>query len=723
MSIKPKTHCPYCGLQCAMSVTHDSVSPADFPTNRGRLCQKGWTAAELLSHPGRLTAPLVRYRGSLREASWDDALDYVVRGFRRAQALGRNDAVAVFGAGALTNEKAYLLGKFARMALKTRNVDYSGRFCMSAAAEAGIRGFGLDRGLPFPVSDLDDAAAVMVFGGNPAETMPPFMQHLERAASLGGLIVVDPRQTPTAERALRDNGIHLSVTPGADLPLALALSHIAVTNGFADRSYIEDRTNGFDQFWSAAARWWPERAEQVTGVPISEMLRAVETLAEARSKGGAYILTARGSEQHADGTDTVSAVINLALVLGLCGRKGSGYGCLTGQANGQGGRELGQKADQLPGYRKITDSAAREHIGRVWGVNPKDLPGPGKTAYEVFSRLGRHDGVGALMICGSNIAVSAPNSQHVVEGLRKLDLLVVNDFLLSETAQLAHVVLPVLQWAEEEGTLTSLEGRILRRRQSVSAPKGPRSELEIFSDLAVRLGQPRSAFPTAARDVFDEIREATRGGIADYSGVTYDRLDNGEALHWPCPGDMHPGTPRLFLDRFATPDGRARFVPVQPSGPAEPVTGDFPLIATTGRLLTQYQSGTQTRRIDALVDAAGPMFAQMHPDVAQRAGLSEGDMAELVSARGSTLAVVRCDPTMRLDTVFLPFHYAGTATANRITNPALDPHSGMPEFKVCAIRVQKPELNERRETHDTSSGRDHRIRSGGRTIAGRTAST
>ncbi|MFA4085048.1 molybdopterin oxidoreductase family protein [Mycobacteroides salmoniphilum] len=691
MLLPTHTHCPYCGLQCAMSVSGGAVTPVEFPTNRGRLCQKGWTAAELLTHPGRLHQPLVRRGGQLRETSWDDALYRVARGFRRAQTLGGRDAVAVFGAGALTNEKAYLLGKFARVALGTANIDYSGRFCMAAAAEAGLRSFGLDRGLPFPVTDLDGAGAVLIFGGNPAETMPPFMQHLEPAAAAGGLMVVDPRRSATAERALRGNGVHLALTPGTDLPLALALTHLAVTEGLADRDYIAARTSGFEQFWAAASRWWPERAEQITGVSVSDMHRTVQILSRARNEGGgAYVLTARGAEQHRDGTDTVSAVIGLALVLGLCGRPGSGYGCVTGQANGQGGRELGQKASQLPGYRKITDPAARAHIGKVWDVDPGELPGAGKSAYEIFAALGCPGGIRALMVCGSNIAVSAPDAGRVIEGLRSLDLLVVNDFVMSETAQLADVVLPVLQWAEEEGTLTSLEGRVLRRRRSVAPPPGPRSELQILSELAVRLGQPANRFPASAPEVFDELRAATAGGPADYSGITYERLDAGQALHWPCPGPGHPGTPRLFLDRFATPDGKARFVPVEARGPAETVDSQFPLIATTGRLLTQYQSGAQTRRVAALAEAAGPMSAQMHPDVASRAGLADGDLVEVISRRGRTTATVRCDPTMRPDTVFLPFHFPGPASANRITNPVLDPDSGMPEFKVCAIRLQKP---------------------------------
>lgn len=696
VAARTETHCPYCGLQCAMTLTPGgvagvsvSVTGRPFPTNRGGLCQKGWTSAELLRHPDRLTTPLVRVGDHLQPTTWDDALDRVADGFRSVQAAGGNDAVAVFGGGGLTNEKAYQLGKFARVALGTSNIDYNGRFCMSSAAAAGIRAFGLDRGLPFPVSDLTSAAAILLVGGNVAETMPPFLGHFAGAADAGGLIVVDPRRTATAERALAGGGLHLQLAPGTDLPLALGMLHLAVTEGHLDRDYVDTRTTGFDDAWLAAAQWWPERTERVTGVPVAAQRRAVEILSRSRRRDtGAYVLTARGAEQHATGTDTVSAWIGLALALGLPGRRGSGYGAVTGQGNGQGGREHGQKADQLPGYRKITDPAAREHVARVWGIDPDELPGPGRSAYELLDALGRPDGPRALMVHGANLAVSAPRAGHVVDRLRSLDLLVVCDFVLSETAAMADVVLPVLQWAEEEGTMTSLEGRVLRRRRAVPPPFGARSELEVLRELAIRLGQPEHRFPAAPRMVFDELRRASAGGVADYSGVTYDRLDAGEALHWPCPDIAHPGTPRLFLQRFATDDGRARFTAVEHRGPAEVTDADFPLVATTGRVLAHYQSGAQTRRVAELAAAAGPMFVQVHPDTAARARVRDGGDAVVVGRRGRVSVVVRCDASMRLDTVFLPFHFAGDARANLLTNPALDPTSRMPEFKVCAVRLE-----------------------------------
>ncbi|WP_199434017.1 molybdopterin oxidoreductase family protein [Qaidamihabitans albus] len=679
------THCPYCALQCGMTLSRGAgteVAPRDFPANAGGLCQKGWTAPALLTSPARLTTPLVRVAGELRPASWEAALDLVASRLLEIRAEHGPDAVAVFGGGGLTNEKSYLLGKFARVALGTSQIDYNGRFCMSSAAAAGVRAFGVDRGLPFPLTDLAGADAVLLAGANPAETMPPFLQHLRGAGAKGGLIVVDPRRTPTAEQA----NLHLAPAPGTDLALALGILHAAVADGHMRQSYADERTTGFEAAWRIAAAYWPEQVERITGVAAADQRRAAELLAGARN---AYVLTARGTEQHATGTDTVSAWINLALALGLPGTRGSGFGCLTGQGNGQGGREHGQKADQLPGYRKIDDPAAREHVAGVWGVRADSLPGPGRSAYELLDVLGTEHGPRALLVFGSNVVVSAPRSAHVTERLSALDFVVTADLVLSETSALADVVLPVTQWAEEDGTMTNLEGRVLLRRKALDPPVGVRTDLAVLAGLARRLGQPEGRFPADAETVFTELRAASAGGPADYSGVSYDRLRAGEALYWPVPGEAHPGTPRLFLDGFAHPGGRARFVPVRHTGPAEPPDERYPLHATTGRVLQHYQSGAQTRLVDELNDTVPEVFVEVHPDTAERAGLAEGGLALVSSRRGAVTARVRRVGSMRRDVVFLPFHFPGEARANLLTNPALDPVSRMPEFKVCAVRLSK----------------------------------
>jgi len=690
LTVGTPTHCPYCALQCAMTL---HVSPAgsvtvearDFPTNRGGLCQKGWTSAELLTAPDRLTSPLVRVSGELVATTWDDALGVIARAIRAVQVTHGRDAVGVLGGGGLTNEKAYALGKFARVALQSRSIDYNGRWCMSSAAAAGNRTLGVDRGIPFPLSDLATADVVLLVGANVAETMPPLVRHLVDMRAAGGtLIVADPRETATVRLA----DVHLPVTPGTDLALALGLLHLVVADGAVDEEYVAGRTNGFDAVRERVAGWWPERVERVTGVAAEDLRRVARLLA---SGGRVVVLTARGAEQHSKGTDTVTALIDLCLALGLPGRVGSGFGCITGQGNGQGGREHGQKNDQLPGYRKLDDPAARAHVAVVWGVPPESLPGPGPSAYEMLDALGTDGGVRVLLVHGTNPVVSAPNARHVVQRLEALDLLVVADPFLSETALLADVVLPVTQWAEEDGTTTNLEGRVIRRRAAVVAPDGVRSDLDIVNALAALLRDdlPVGAFPTEPEAVFDELARASAGGPADYAGITYDRLDRTGGLYWPCPDLDHPGTPRLFAETFGTPDGRARFVDVDHRPPAEDVDDDYPLLLTTGRVLAQYQSGTQTRRVRALNDAAPRPFVELARVVADDLGVVEGEDVRVVSRRGTSVAPARVSEAIRTDTVFMPFHWPGDARANSLTSDALDPISRMPEFKVCAVRLER----------------------------------
>ncbi|WP_035849119.1 molybdopterin oxidoreductase family protein [Kitasatospora azatica] len=686
------THCPYCSLQCGMRLAAPAVPGGaprvlerpDFPVNRGALCGKGQSATVLLGEGHRLSSPLVRDTrgGALRGASWQEALDRVADGLRGAAERHGREAVAVFGGGGLTNEKAYLLGKFARVVLRTPNIDYNGRFCMSSAAAAHRIAFGLDRGLPFPLADIAAADCVILVGGNPAETMPPALRYFRELRERGGtLIVVDPRRTRTAEQA----DLHLQPVPGTDLALALGLLHLAVADGRVDQDFVAERTTGFEAARAAAMAHWPERVERITGVPASRLRETLDLFADASR---AIVLTARGPEQQSKGTDTVGAWINLCLALGKAGREGSGYGCLTGQGNGQGGREHGQKADQLPGYRSIEDPAARAHLAAVWEVDPADLPGAGRSAYELLDTLGTEGGARAMLLMGSNPVVSAPRAAHITERLRALDFLAVSDLVLSETAQLADVVLPAAQWAEETGTLTNLEGRVILRQAAFAPPPGVRSDLHVLRELADRLGVAKG-FPEDPEEVFEELRRASSGGQADYAGISYDRIRAEDGVHWPCPTEDHPGTPRLFLDRFATPDGRARFAPVSYRPAAEEPDADYPLYLTTGRVLAQYQSGAQTRRVPELAKAAPGPFVELHSQLAERLGVAEGEALTVTSRRGRAVAPARVTDSIRPDTVFMPFHWAGAGRANTLTNPALDPVSRMPEFKVCAVRVER----------------------------------
>ncbi|VXC61932.1 Assimilatory nitrate reductase large subunit [Arthrobacter sp. 9AX] len=720
MTKSADTHCPYCALQCAMTLTPPAelapasqpgpvpvsgpatgerpvpkapleVSGRDFPTNRGGLCRKGWTSATLLNHPGRITEPLLKGPdGVHRPIGWDQALELAAGAVKDARARYGRDSVGVFGGGGLTNEKAYMLGKFARLALGTSRIDYNGRFCMSSAAAAGMRAFGVDRGLPFPLEALDTAGTILMLGSNVAETMPPFVQHLKGTRDAGGLIVVDPRRSATAAFTADGGGLHLQPLPGTDLALLLGISHVVIHENLADTAYIEERTSGYSAVVRSVNSFWPERVQSITGVPAELIRETARRLALGARAGGSYILTGRGVEQHVDGTDTATAAINLSLLLGLPGSARSGYGTLTGQGNGQGGREHGQKADQLPGYRKITDPAAREHVAKVWGVPENLIPGPGLPAVQLLKSLGQPDGVRCLFVHASNIAVASPDANAVIKGLRNLDFLVVCDFFMSETAAEADLILPVLQWAEEEGTLTNLEGRVLRRRRALTPPAGARSELWIMARLAEALDAP-STYSEHPETVFEELRLASAGGLADYSGIDYAMLDRGEAAYWPYPKGSN-GTPRLFRDSFAHADGKAVMVPVAPRRRRTPAANPDPAAATmtliTGRLLEHYQSGAQTRRVAELLETRPEAKLQIHPAAAASMGITEGALVSVANERGEVLCRAELSTAIRPETVFLPFHFPELESANRLTEAATDPTSGMPEFKFNKVWVR-----------------------------------
>ncbi|MCS7021683.1 MAG: molybdopterin oxidoreductase family protein [Gemmataceae bacterium] len=676
-----RTSCPFCAFQCGLIITEGadgwSVSgDPHFPVNQGRLCIKGWSAAEMLRHPQRLYQPLLHGQA----VDWNTAFDYVAERLRQVQQRSGPAAVAVFGSGALTNEKVYWLGKFARLVLRTPHIDYNGRYCMSSAAAASLRAFGIDRGLPFPISDIPLARTILLVGGNPFETLPPMAYWFEQQRRNGGrLIVADPRRSATARTA----DLHLPVTPGSDLALANGLLFIAIEEGWIDQTFVRTRTNGFDSVYRTALQYHPAWVEQITGVPEAAMRQTVRWLAEKPS----LILTGRGAEQHSKGVDTVLAFINLALALGQVGQPGGGYASLTGQANGQGGREHGQKADQLPGYRLIEVAAHREQVARLWGIDPSVLPSKGLSACELLQNVGQPDGIQALLVLGSNLLVASPHIAPLRQRLQKLELLVVCDTFLNETAQLAHVVLPTTQWAEEDGTVTNLEGRLVRRRRIITPPPGVRSDLDILQGLAQRLGAGQYFPSSRPEDVFAELCQVTAEGLANYAGFSYERLERNDSLFWPCPDPEHPGTPYLFADRFYHPDGKARFCAVEYRPAAEEPDCEYPLYLTTGRQLEQYNSGAQTRRLNRLCRARPVATVQIHPEVAARYNIRPGDAVLIATRRAQATFIAELTPEIRTDTLFVPFHWGGAQSANLLTNAALDPVSRMPEFKVAAARI------------------------------------
>jgi assimilatory nitrate reductase catalytic subunit len=688
------THCCYCGVQCAMYLKVSGgkvvgVEPRyDFPFNHGMLCPKGTTAYQTVNHPDRLTHPLMRRGGKdspLERVSWDEALDFVARRFREIQTAHGNDAVAVYSGSSMTNEKCYLMGKFARVALGTRHCDYNGRLCMSSATGTNERALGIDRAAN-PVSDALHADVIFVIGANVGECFPIVTSYLWQARDRGcKLIVADPRQTPIARTA----DIFLPLRPGTDSALLNGMLNVVIREGLIDEAFIRDRTTGWEETRALAEQYPPERVAQVCGLHPETIVEAARLYGRATA---ALIYAARGLEHQSKGVDNGLAAANLALATGNFGRPGAGYMTLTGQGNGQGGREMGQKASQLPGERDIEDPTDRAYIAEVWGIAEHDLPHAGYPATLMIPAMERGEIRACFMIC-SNPMVSLPDQHTVERALRGLDLFVVCDFFFSETCEVADVVLPGNVWAEEEGTTTNLEGRVIKYNKAVDPPAEARLDWEIVCDLARRLGKGQHFDYHSQREIFAELRTATKGSKADYFGITYEKIEDQNGVFWPCPAEDHPGTPRLYEERFGFPDGRARFHPIAYIPPAEEPDDEYPLVLTTGRVIYHYLSGNQTRRTPFLFEQAPCPWVEMHEQTAGKLGISDGDWVTVRTRRGTMTAPALVARTLRPDTIFIPYHYGHTQAANILTNPVLEPMNKIPEYKVCAAaiaRAQEP---------------------------------
>jgi assimilatory nitrate reductase catalytic subunit len=690
-----KTHCCFCGQQCGiqLKVRENRVigfEPwEEFPFNQGKLCPKGVKRYLQNNHPDRLLDPLMRDSGGFRKASWDEALSFTARRIREIQQKYGNDAVAVYGGASLTTEKSYLVGKFARLAVGTRHVDYNGRLCMVSAGVAYKLAFGVDRSL-IPWSDIPKADVLFVIGSNIGDCSPITTDYVWRCRDRGGrLIVADPRLNPISRNA----DLFLPVRPGTDLALLMGMLHVILRDGLENRRFIEEHTTGFDAVKQSVAAWDPKTAAQKTGVPPENIEKAAHWFAKADR---AIALHARGLEHHSKGVENCLAVINIALATGQIGREGAGCSMITGQGNGQGGREHGQKCDQLPGQRMLTDPAARAHVAKVWGISPDDLPQPGYSAEEIMEAIHRGEIKALLCLC-FNPLVSLPQASYTREALERLEFFGVIDFFLSETAQHADVVLAGSLQEEEEGLTCNTEGRVIHIQKAVDPPANARTDTSILCELARRLDRAKFFPFETSRQVLDEMREASRGGHADYYGITYERVDEHMGIFWPCPSLDHPGTPRLIEGGVSFhDDGKCRFVVTEWRESGDPVDEEFPIYLTTGRVVSQYLSGTQTRRIGGLVDIYPEPRLEIHPQLAARYGISDGDEVTVTTRRSEMTLRTLVTKTIRPDTVFIPYHWPGKKSANQLTHRTLDPRSKIPEFKVSACRLRKSCASEAR---------------------------
>ncbi|QIZ08897.1 molybdopterin-dependent oxidoreductase [Priestia megaterium] len=687
---KYESQCPYCSMQCKMQLIEQSIVTRkkyitvgkDNPTSESRLCIKGMNAHQHAFHKDRLKYPLLKVNGEFVRVSWETALNKIKENFTKIQADSGLNALAVYGSASITNEEAYLLGKFARVALKTKYIDYNGRLCMSAAASAASQTFGLDRGFTNSLAEIPSTRCVILAGTNIAECQPTIMPYFERAKENGAYIIaIDPRETATTKIA----DLHLKPKPGTDAVLANGLLKVIIEENYVDKDFIQKRVNGFEEVREYVLSLNLKEIEEITGVPI-ELIRKAAVRFGKEETG--MIFTARGVEQHTNGSMTVRNFLNILVSTGKIGKPGCGYGAITGQGNGQGAREHGQKADQLPGYRSIENEEHREYVASVWGVNKDDLPHKGVSAYEMIEKIHEGEIQGLFLMC-SNPIVSNPNAHFVKEAIKKLKFFVAVDLFVSETARLADLILPASSYLEDEGTMTNIEGRVTLREASYPCPGEVKHDWQIICDIARVLGKEKYFSFSSAEEIFSELRMASRGGNADYFGMTYERLRKEGGILWPCAATDHGGTKRVFETSFAHSDGKAAMVVVPniPEVPKEQLSEEFPLYLTTGRVMSHYLTGVQTRKSPALAARNVEPFMEIHPATGLKFQIQDQSLVKIESRRGSVVVRSKWSETIRHDTIFVPFHWADSQNINLLVSKELDPVCKMPGFKVSVVKV------------------------------------
>jgi assimilatory nitrate reductase catalytic subunit len=689
------TQCPFCSVQCKMQLIEQTDSTGkrysavgmENPTSEGRLCVKGMNAHQHALHQERVQYPLLKVNGEFVRISWEKALTHIKEEFTKVQSADGCDAIGVYGSASLTNEEAYLLGKFARVALKTKHIDYNGRLCMSAAASAANQVFGMDRGLTTTLAEITMTKCIILAGTNIAECQPTLMPYFKKAKTNGAFIVaIDPRETATTKMA----DLHLKNKPGTDAALSNGILKIIIEKHLIDESFIRERVNGFQKVKEYVSALNLAEFEVITGVPIEQMEQAAVIFGASET---GMIFTARGVEQQTDGSFVVRNFLNILLSTGKIGKLNCGYGAITGQGNGQGAREHGQKADQLPGYRSIENENHRSYIAKVWGIEPDDLPRTGVSAFEMIEKMNTGQITGLFLMC-SNPMVSNPNANFVKKALEKLKFFVAVDLFISETARLANLILPATSFLEDEGTMTNLEGRVTLREASMQPLGETKHDWQIICEIAHVLGKGKYFPFSSAEEIFNELRVASRGGIADYYGITYERLKQGNGILWPCPNLVHQGTQRLFEKAFAHPDGKANMavIPNTPAIPKEQPCEEYPLFLTTGRVISHYLTGVQTRKSHSLLARQFDSFVEIHPETAKKFGIQNNSLVKMESRRGRIVVRCKWSETIRHDTVFVPFHWADNQNVNCLVSEKLDPICKMPGFKVSAVKISPAEL-------------------------------
>jgi assimilatory nitrate reductase catalytic subunit len=693
-----RSTCGYCGVGCGLYIGVKNGDPVyvkgdpDHPVNRGTLCPKGLSEHEMVRAPSRLPGAMIKRNGKFEQVSWDEAFKKVSDTFKEVQAKYGKRSVAVISTGQLLTEEFYTLGKFVQLGLETNNYDGNTTLCMASAVMGYKQSFGSD-GPPGCYEDFSHAEVIMLIGANIADNHPILKLHIARNKQVRGkkptIIVVDPRHSKTANMA----DIYLPIKPRTDLALINGLCYIIWEQGWIDEKFIKERTVGYQEFIKHIQKYPPQEVAHITGIDVKTLYEVARLYAGAEAAMSAWTM---GVNQSAMGTDTVSAIVNLALMTGNLGKSGGVPMSLTGQCNAMGTRESGFTSS-IPGYRNFASAEDRREYANIVGVPEELVPTARGYAYPQIIEAIERGEIKALWVVATNPLVSYPDQNRLRKALEKLEILVVQDSFMSDTAELADVLFGAATWSEKTGVYTNSERRCNLAKKSVPNYKDSKSDFEIVVEFSKYFeGKYELLFNgwSKPEDAFEEWKRVSKGRLCDYSGMTYEKIEKLGGIQWPCNEEHPEGTPRLYYEGMDTwnEEGKPKFVFADWKPMEENICMSFPLILNTGRTVEQFHTRTKTGTIKILEDLAPEAWIELNPKDAKKLQVKSGERISLSSPRGRVDdVVVRVTEAVREGTVFVPFHF-NTQLVNKLTQSLFDPKSFEPNYKQTAIQLHSEKV-------------------------------
>ncbi|MBN1802074.1 MAG: formate dehydrogenase subunit alpha [Candidatus Lokiarchaeota archaeon] len=685
---KVKTTCVYCGTGCQVYLKVKDGKIIDtkpvrdgFNPGLGKLCIKGWNLHEFIHHPDRLTEPMIRKNGVLEKVSWDEAINYIADKFKQIMKENPGDkrVIGCLSSAKCTNEENYVLQKFTRAVLKTNNVDHCARLCHASTVAGLAAAFG-SGAMTNSIDEIADADVIYITGSNTNEQHPLIGKRILEALHKGAkLIVADPRTIPLSELATDHDGIQMNQRPGTDVALMNGMMNVIINENLYDKEFVEQHCENFEEFKEEVLKMTPEKAAEITGVKKEKIIDSARIIGKGKAVSLIYSM---GITQHTTGVDNVKTTANLQMLCGNMGKWGTGVNPLRGQQNVQGACDLGALANVFTGYQKVVEADKREKMAKEWGIDVNEMDDQiGYTVVEMMNAA--YDGqLKALYVMGENPMVSDPDINHVREALKKV-FLVVQDIFPTPTVELADVVLPAASFAETTGTFTSTERRIQMVREVIPPIGNSKYDWEIVGLIAKAMGYDGLQY-SHPKEIMDEINRVT----PIYGGITWDRLNQTDkGLQWPCPDPSHPGTVFLHKDgNFSRGKGHFHAVPFKE--PAELPDDEYPLILSTGRVLWHYHTGTMSRRSATLNARVPEGYVEVSIPDATKLNIVDGEKVKVSSRRGEIELKAKVTHRVKEGLIFIPFHFK-EAAANVLTIAALDPIAKIPEYKVCAAKIQK----------------------------------